>query len=76
METNPEGRRVTVAERTLTYFVRMLVECARCGHTADETYEFDMPFAKSRPMEAYDPGKCPECGGPIEMHLKRSQQRQ
>jgi len=56
--------------------VMMHVECARCGHTEYETYEFDMPFAKSQPMEAYDPGKCPECGGPIEMHLKRSQQRQ
>jgi hypothetical protein len=33
--------------------VRMHVECARCGHTEDETYEFDMPFAKSQPMEAY-----------------------
>jgi hypothetical protein len=42
--------------------VRMHVECARCGHTEDETYEFDMPFAKSQPMEAYEPGKWGECG--------------
>jgi hypothetical protein len=54
----------------------MQVECARCGHTEDDTYEFDMPFAKSQPMEAYEPGKCPECGAPIQMHLKRTQQRQ
>jgi hypothetical protein len=43
--------------------VRMHVECARCGHTEDETYEFDMPFAKSQPIEAYEPGKCPEAPG-------------
>jgi hypothetical protein len=38
--------------------VRMHVECAMCGHTEDKTYEFDMPYAKSQPMEAYEPGKC------------------
>jgi hypothetical protein len=42
--------------------VRMQVECVMCGHTEDETYEFDMPFAGSQPMEAYEPGKCPKCG--------------
>jgi len=42
--------------------VRMQVECARCGHTEDETYECEMSFAKSQPMEAYEPGKCPEGG--------------
>jgi hypothetical protein len=56
--------------------VRMHVECGRCGHTEDETYEFHMPFAKSQPMDAYEPGKCPECGAPIQIHLKRAQQRQ
>lgn len=45
--------------------VRMRVECGSCGHTEDETYEFDMPFAKSQPMEAYEPGKCPQCSAPI-----------
>jgi len=40
---------------------RMRVECARCGHTENATYEFDIPFAKSQPMEAYEPGNCPEC---------------
>ena len=55
--------------------VRMHVECARCGHTEDETYEFTTPFAKSQPMEAYELGKCPKCGAPIQMHLKRTQQR-
>ena len=56
--------------------VRMQVECAMCGYAEDDTYEFDMPFTKSHPMEADEPGKCPDCGAPIEMHLKRTQQRQ
>jgi len=56
--------------------VQMHVECARCGHTEDDTYEFDMPFAKSQPMEDYAPGKCPECGSPVQVYLKRTQQRQ
>jgi len=38
--------------------VRMRVECARYGHTEDDTYKFDMPFAKAQSMEAYEPGKC------------------
>jgi hypothetical protein len=54
----------------------MQVECAMCGYAEDDTYEFDMPFTKSHPMEADEPGKCPDCGAPIEMHLKRTQQRQ
>lgn len=54
----------------------MRVECARCGHTEDDTYEFDMPVAEAYPMEAYESGKCPECGGPIQMHLNRTQQTQ
>ena len=56
--------------------VRMRIECASCGHSEDDTYEFDMPFAKAQAMEAYEPGKCPKCGAQIQMHLKRTQQRQ
>ncbi|HEY4448745.1 MAG TPA: hypothetical protein VGN03_09110 [Steroidobacteraceae bacterium] len=56
--------------------VRMRVECARCGHAEDDMYEFDMPRAESEPMEEYVPGKCPERGSPIHMHLKRTQQVQ
>ncbi len=37
--------------------VRMRVECDRCGHAEDDTYEFVMPFAKAQPREAYEPGK-------------------
>ena len=55
--------------------VRMHVEC-KCGHVEDETYEFDMPFKKAQAMEANEPGKCPECGEPVQIHLKRWQQRQ
>ena len=56
--------------------VRMRVECARGGHSEDDTYEFDLPLRKAQPMEAYEPGKCPECKAPVLMHLKRTQQRQ
>ena len=37
----------------------MRVNCGG-GYTEDDTYEFDMPLAKAQPMEAYEPGKCPE----------------
>ncbi len=56
--------------------VRMRVECARCGHGEDETFEFDMPRTNAQPREEYVPCKCPECGAPVRMHLKRAQQRQ
>ena len=51
-------------DRNIPVVVRMPVECARCGHTEHEIYEFDMPFKKSQPMETGEPGKCPECGAP------------
>jgi hypothetical protein len=53
--------------------IRMRVECARCGHAEDETYEFDLPLGKAQPMEASEPGKWLECGAPVQMHLKRMQ---
>jgi hypothetical protein len=46
--------------------------CARCGHSEDDTYEFDLPLAKAQPREEYVPGKCPVCGAPVQMHLKRT----
>jgi len=52
----------------IAVIVRMRVECARCGHAEDDTYEFDLPFAKAHAMEAYEPGKCPKCGGRLSMH--------
>ena len=48
-------------EKTVPVVVRMRVECARCGHAEDDTYEFDMPFAKAQTMEAYEAGQCREC---------------
>ena len=54
----------------------MRVECVRCGHAEDDTYEFDLPLANAQPMEQHVPGKCPKCGAPIQMNLKRRQQRQ
>ena len=56
--------------------VRMRVECDRCGHHEDEAFEFDMPIDKAQPREECVPGKCPECGAPVHMHLKRTQQKQ
>ena len=50
----------------------MRVECARYGHTEDDTSRFDLSFAKAQAMEAYEPGKCPKCGAPTQMHLKRT----
>ena len=52
--------------------VPMHVECTKCGHTESDTFEFAMPLAKARPMEAYEPGTCPVCGAAIRIYLKRS----
>jgi hypothetical protein len=56
--------------------VRMRVHCENCGRTEDDTYEFDMLRAKSQPLEEHVPGKCLDCGAPVRMHLKRTQQMQ
>jgi hypothetical protein len=56
--------------------VTMRVKCKRCGNTEDETYEFDMPVEKAEPMEGREPGKCPECGASLLIHLKRVKQLQ
>jgi len=74
--TRLSRRRRSSLNNRIPVVVRMQVGCARCGHSEDETYEFDMPFAKSQAMEAYEPGKCQECDGPFQMHLKRTQRRQ
>ena len=62
--------------RRAAIVVRLQVQCARCGYTGDETYEFDMPFAKSKPVESCESGERPEFGAPDLMYLKRTQQRQ
>jgi hypothetical protein len=51
--------------------VRMRVECAKCGHLEDETYEFDMPAANAHSEEAHEPGTCPKCGAPVRIYLRR-----
>jgi hypothetical protein len=51
----------------------MRVTC-ECGHSEDETYEFDMPIAKAQPFEDRVPGKCPDCGGPVRIYLCRTQE--
>jgi len=63
-------------EDDIPVVVRMRVECARCGHAEDDTYEFDLPLTKAQPMEAYELGKCAECGASVQMHLKRTNQRE
>jgi len=63
-------------DRRISLVVRMRVECARCGNSEDDTYEFDVPFAKAQAMEAYEPGNCPKCGAPVQMHLRRTRQKQ
>jgi Zn ribbon nucleic-acid-binding protein len=67
---------VGVDAKKIPVVVRMQVECVKCGHHEDETYEFDLPVAKAQPMEAYEPGKCPQCGAPVRLHLQRRQQVQ
>ena len=69
-------RRSASLDSRIPVVVRLQVECSSCGHTEDETYEFDMAFAKSQPMEAYELVECPQCGAPVQMHLKRTQQWQ
>ena len=49
----------------------MRVECAKCGHLEDETYEFDMPVANANPEDAPEPGTCPKCGAPTRIYLRR-----
>ena len=52
------------------------IECAKYGHTEDDTYEFDMPLAKARPRGEYVPGSCQKCSAPVQMYLIRTQQMQ
>jgi hypothetical protein len=42
------GERISSMDNRIPVVVRMQVKCAMCGHTENETYEFDMPFAKSQ----------------------------
>ena len=61
----------TSTEKCVPVVVTMRVYCG-CGHVEDETYEFDMPSNQSQPMEAYEPGTCPECSAPVQIYLRRT----
>ena len=50
----------------------MRVDCSRCGHHEDDTYEFDLPYKDATPIEGFEPGKCPNCEAPVEMDLSRT----
>lgn len=56
--------------------VRMRVECAQCGYTEDEVYEFDMPRTKAIAWEGTEPGECPRCAAPVLIQLHRKQRVQ
>lgn len=57
--------------KTVPVTVTMRVKCG-CGHAEDETYDFDVPSDDAQPMEAYEPGSCPECGAPVRIYLRRT----
>jgi hypothetical protein len=44
--------------------VRMRVECTKCGHSEEDTYEFEMPIDEAQPTEERAAGTCPDCGAP------------
>jgi hypothetical protein len=58
-------------EKKVLVLVSMRVACG-CGHVHAEDFEFDMPIDEAQPMEAYEPGTCPECRAPIRIHLRRT----
>lgn len=62
-------------DNRIPVIVKMYVRCP-CGHLEDETYEFDMPADNAEPTEAVEPGKCPRCKKPVEIHLRRTQRMQ
>jgi Zn ribbon nucleic-acid-binding protein len=52
--------------------VRLHVECAKCGHSEDDTHEFSISIGeKASPSKGREPGKCPACGAPIWIYLSR-----
>lgn len=54
----------------------MRVKCNKRRHTEAETYEFDMPVEKAEEMEGREPGKYPDCGAPLLIHMTRVKQLQ
>ena len=76
----PRRRRISAKSASIDsripVVVHLQVQCASCGHSEEETYQFDLPFTKAQPMESCESGECPECGAPVLMYFKRTQQRQ
>lgn len=60
-------------EDKIPVVVRMHVDYAECGHTEDDTYEFDLPIAKAQPKEEFVHGECPECVARVRIYLIRTQ---
>lgn len=58
-------------EKTVLIVVTMRITCG-CGCAHAEEFSFDMEHDKAQPMEAYEPGTCPDCGIPTRIHLKRT----
>ena len=57
--------------KTVQVVVAMRVRCW-CGFSTDEEFLLDMPHDKAQSMQVYEPGKCPDCGGLIRIHVKRT----
>ena len=49
--------------------VRMRVECTKCGHAEEDTYEFEMPIDEAQPTEERAAGKY---GSPLESPPRNS----
>ena len=49
----------------------MYVKCW-CGYVTDEEFLLDMPHDKAQSMQVCEAGKCPDCGGLIRIHVKRT----
>lgn len=56
--------------------VRLTVKCDRCGYGLDELYQFRTSVEEAEPKEGCEPGKCPQCGAKLLIHLKREKQLQ
>ncbi len=58
-------------KRLAPLVVRLRVNCP-CGHADDKTYGFGVPADEAQPLQAHEPGKCPSCEAPIQIHLVRT----
>jgi len=63
--TFPDVHLAVGMDTRIPVIVRTSVECARCGHAEDHTYEFAVPFAKAPPEGRVGPRQVPgvRCAG-------------